>query len=182
MRIRWTCVAAAALLFALALFIGCSGGGGEAEDTPETTAEQTAPPATEEKATPPEGPEYIAELLDVDLNERVEGEKGLSWIVREEGTGDVPQKGQRIRAHYTGYLMNGNKFDSSVDAGRPFETEIGVGRVIPGWDMAFTDMKVGEKRVLFIPARLAYGPRGFPGAIPPNSDLVFDVELIDIVE
>ncbi|MBN1826676.1 MAG: FKBP-type peptidyl-prolyl cis-trans isomerase [Candidatus Eisenbacteria bacterium] len=180
-------VCAAFLVIALSFVAGC-GGGGEADKTSEAAAEKSeaaaekaAPPAGEKEALP-EGPEYIAELLDVDLSAKVEGEKGLSWIVREEGTGPVPQKGQRIRAHYTGYLMNGTKFDSSVDRGQPFETEIGIGRVIQGWDMAFTSMKVGEKRVLFIPAPLAYGPRGAGGVIPPNADLVFDVELIGIVQ
>ena len=167
-------IASAMLVIVLALFIGCSGGGEEAE--------KAAPPAAEEKAAPAEGPEHIASLLDVDLGEMVEGEKGLSWIVRQEGSGAVPAKGQRIRAHYTGYLMNGTKFDSSVDRGQPFETEIGVGRVIQGWDMAFTDMKVGEKRVLFIPPNLGYGDRGAGNVIPPNAELVFDVELLDIIE
>ncbi|MBZ0267564.1 peptidylprolyl isomerase [bacterium] len=120
--------------------------------------------------------------LGLDMSKIVEGEKGLKWIVREAGTGDSPSSGQRIKAHYTGYLTNGNKFDSSVDRGTPFETPIGVGRVISGWDMAFQQMKVGEKRLLIIPSDLAYGDRGHPPVIPGGATLLFDVELLEILK
>jgi FKBP-type peptidyl-prolyl cis-trans isomerase len=124
----------------------------------------------------------LGEKLGVDLDKAVAGEGGLKWVVREEGTGKSPTKGQLIRAHYTGYLTDGTKFDSSVDRGTPFETPIGVGRVIKGWDLAFADMKPGEKRVLIIPSELGYGARGAGGAIPPNATLIFDVELLEIVK
>jgi FKBP-type peptidyl-prolyl cis-trans isomerase len=124
----------------------------------------------------------LGETLGVDLSKAVEGEDGLKWVVREEGSGTAPNKGQVIRAHYTGYLTDGTKFDSSVDRGQPFETPIGVGRVIKGWDLAFADMKPGEKRVLIIPSDLGYGARGAGGAIPPNATLVFDVELLEVVK
>ncbi|GJM45376.1 MAG: peptidylprolyl isomerase [Gemmatimonadota bacterium] len=120
--------------------------------------------------------------LGLDIANAVEGDKGLKWIVREAGTGAQPTKGETITAHYTGYLSNGTKFDSSVDRGDPFETPIGVGRVIPGWDMAFQDMKVGEKRLLIIPSDLAYGDRGHPGVIPGGATLLFDVELLDVAK
>ncbi|MEZ5064604.1 MAG: peptidylprolyl isomerase [bacterium] len=122
----------------------------------------------------------LAKTLGIDLGKMVDGTEGLQWIVREAGDGEKPAKGQTITAHYTGYLMDGTKFDSSVDRGQPFTTPIGVGRVIKGWDMAFQDMKVGEKRVLFIPPDLGYGARGAGGVIPPNSTLVFDVELLGV--
>jgi peptidylprolyl isomerase len=122
----------------------------------------------------------IAEKLGIDLANLVTGQDGLAWVVREEGTGDKPKEGQLISAHYTGYLLDGTKFDSSVDRGTPFETPIGVGRVIKGWDLAFADMKVGEKRVLFIPSDLGYGARGAGNVIPPNATLVFDVELLEL--
>lgn len=117
--------------------------------------------------------------LGVDMSKVVEGEKGLKWVVRQPGTGATPTSGQTIVAHYTGYLANGQKFDSSVDRGKPFETPIGVGRVISGWDTAFQQMKVGEKRLLIIPSDLAYGDRG-QGPIPGGATLLFDVELLDI--
>ena len=122
----------------------------------------------------------LAKTLGIDLANRVEGESGLSWIVRKEGDGPKPTSGQTIEAHYTGYLLDGTKFDSSVDRGQPFSTPIGVGRVIKGWDLAFADMKVGEKRVLFIPSELGYGKRGSPPVIPGNATLVFDVELLGV--
>ena len=122
----------------------------------------------------------IAEMLSINLDDMQTGEEGLEYVVTQEGTGDTPTKGQTIEAHYTGYLLDGTKFDSSVDRGTPFSTPIGVSRVIKGWDIAFTDMKVGEKRVLFIPADIGYGARGAGNVIPPNATLVFDVELLGV--
>jgi len=123
----------------------------------------------------------MAVKLGVDLDNLVHHNNGMSWVVRQAGSGEVPKSGQRIKVHYTGYLLDGKKFDSSVDRGQPFETVIGRGNVIKGWDVAFTEMPVGEKRVLFIPPEMGYGARGFANKIPPNSILVFDVELLEIV-
>jgi FKBP-type peptidyl-prolyl cis-trans isomerase len=100
----------------------------------------------------------------------------------KEGTGEAVKAGDKITVHYTGYLTNGTKFDSSVNRGTPFQITIGVGQVIPGWDQGILGMLVGEQRRLLIPAELAYGEAGVPGAIPPNSPLIFDVELISIDE
>ncbi len=105
---------------------------------------------------------------------------GLRYFIRRNGKGNPPKQGDIIKAHYTGYLIDGTKFDSSYDRGQPFETQIGVGRVIQGWDIAFLNMKIGEKQVLIIPYMLAYGPQGRPPVIPPMSTLVFEVELLDI--
>ncbi len=104
---------------------------------------------------------------------------GLQYVVVEEGTGDAtPSKGAMVKAHYTGKLLDGTKFDSSYDRGQPIDFPVGEGRVIKGWDEAFLNMKKGEKRVLIIPAKLGYGPSG-RGPIPPNATMVFDVELVD---
>ncbi len=104
-------------------------------------------------------------------------ESGLQYVVEKEGTGKAPGKDDNVKVHYTGTLMNGEKFDSSVDRGQP--AEFPVGGVIPGWTEALLLMKEGAKYKLVIPSDLAYGPMGRPG-IPPNSVLLFDVELLEV--
>jgi peptidylprolyl isomerase len=105
---------------------------------------------------------------------------GLKYIVIEEGEGDKPAKGKKVKVHYTGKLEDGSVFDSSVERGVPIEFTLGVGQVIKGWDEGIADMKVGEKRQLIIPPDLGYGPNGHPPVIPANSTLIFDVELVEI--
>ena len=106
---------------------------------------------------------------------------GLHYVVTQKGTGTAkPARGVTVKAHYTGTLANGKKFDSSRDRGAPFQFPVGTGRVIKGWDEAFSDMVKGEKRILIIPPHLGYGPRAIGGGlIPANSVLIFDVEMID---
>jgi peptidylprolyl isomerase len=107
-------------------------------------------------------------------------ESGLKYVVTEAGTGtEKPTKGQTVTAHYSGYLLDGSKFDSSVDRNQPFVFPVGAGMVIKGWDEAFGDMTKGEKRTLIIPPELGYGANGYPPVIPPSATLIFDVELID---
>jgi peptidylprolyl isomerase len=101
----------------------------------------------------------------------------LKYLDAKVGTGALAQPGWKYTVHYTGWLHDGTKFDSSVDRGQPFDFQQGAHRVIPGWDQGFAGMKVGGKRRLFIPYQLAYGERG-SGPIPPKSDLIFDIELI----
>lgn len=119
----------------------------------------------------------------LEKNKTAEGVKvtasGLQYSVIKEGEGATPKKEDTVKCHYTGTLIDGTKFDSSVDRGQP--AEFPVGGVIPGWTEALQMMKVGSKYKLFIPPELAYGPAGRPG-IPPNSALVFEVELLEIVK
>ena len=104
---------------------------------------------------------------------------GLQYWDIKVGTGAEAQKGQKVTVHYTGWLTSGKKFDSSV-GGKPFPFKIGNGDVIKGWDEGVAGMKVGGKRQLRIPPDLAYGAKGYPGVIPPNATLVFDVQLVGI--
>ncbi|HAK45930.1 MAG TPA: peptidylprolyl isomerase [Spirochaeta sp.] len=107
-----------------------------------------------------------------------ETESGLRFIVEKEGDGgDSPKMGTSVTTHYTGTLLDGTKFDSSVDRGEPATFKIG--QVIPGWNEALMDMTRGEKRTLIIPPELGYGEKGYPGVIPPSAYLVFEVELLD---
>jgi FKBP-type peptidyl-prolyl cis-trans isomerase len=106
---------------------------------------------------------------------------GLKYRDLAAGKGAAAKPGNTLRVHYTGWLAKGKKkFDSSRDSGRPFNFKLGAGMVIKGWDEGLVGMKVGGKRRLLIPAKLGYGARGAGGLIPPNADLVFEVELLGI--
>ena len=105
---------------------------------------------------------------------------GLQYIDLTVGTGATAQAGQTVTVHYTGWLENGKKFDSSVDRGQPFSFPLGAGRVIKGWDEGVQGMMVGGKRKLTIPSSLGYGTRGAGSAIPPNATLIFEVELLGV--
>jgi FKBP-type peptidyl-prolyl cis-trans isomerase len=105
---------------------------------------------------------------------------GLEYWDIKVGTGAVAQSGQHVKVDYTGWLTNGKKFDSSVGTGRPFDFMLGANQVIKGWDEGVAGMKVGGKRQLRVPPDLAYGAAGYPGVIPANSTLIFDVQLLDV--
>jgi peptidylprolyl isomerase len=105
---------------------------------------------------------------------------GLQYRDEVVGEGASPVAGGLVQVHYSGFLENGKKFDSSRDRNEPFTFKIGVGQVIAGWDEGVMSMKVGGKRKLIIPAKLGYGAAGAGGIIPPNATLLFDVELLDV--
>ena len=109
---------------------------------------------------------------------------GLGYVDTAEGEGACPEQGQTCVMHYTGWLSEdgqpGKKFDRSVDRGRTFSFTIGVGQVIKGWDEGVLTMKKGGRRTLHIPAALGYGARGAGGVIPPDADLIFEVELLEV--
>ncbi|MBA3752810.1 MAG: FKBP-type peptidyl-prolyl cis-trans isomerase [Nitrospira sp.] len=113
-------------------------------------------------------------------NAEVTTESGLKYVDLTVGTGLEAAAGTQVTVHYTGWLTNGTKFDSSVDRHDPFSFPIGGGKVIRGWDEGVAGMKVGGKRKLTIPPQLGYGTRGAGGVIPPNATLVFDVELLEV--
>jgi FKBP-type peptidyl-prolyl cis-trans isomerase len=113
-------------------------------------------------------------------NQEITTPSGLKYVDQVVGTGEVAVAGKTVNVHYTGWLENGKKFDSSVDRGQAFSFPLGAGRVIKGWDEGVQGMKVGGKRKLTIPSNLGYGPQGAGGVIPPNATLIFDVELLGV--
>jgi peptidylprolyl isomerase len=151
----------------VATVAACGGNDAEASPTPSASLAQS-PSGTQAAGGPP----------------AVSGEptttaSGLQFIDVKVGDGASPQTGQTVVVHYTGWLANGTKFDSSVDRGQPFSFVIGTGQVIKGWDEGVATMKVGGKRRLIIPPELGYGANDY-GPIPGNAQLIFDVELIQI--
>lgn len=123
--------------------------------------------------------EAVAKQIKERWPDAITTPSGLKYVVTQKGTGaDTPTAGTMVKAHYTGKLLDGTKFDSSIDRGEPISFPVGSGRVIKGWDEAFLGMTKGEKRTLIIPSNLGYGPSG-RGPIPPNATMIFDVELVD---
>jgi FKBP-type peptidyl-prolyl cis-trans isomerase len=110
----------------------------------------------------------------------VKTDSGLQYWDIKVGTGDEAKSGDHVKVHYTGWFTSGKKFDSSVDAHQPYSFTLGKSEVIKGWDEGVTGMKVGGKRQLHIPPELAYGEAGYKDIIPPNSPLIFDVQLLAV--
>ncbi len=133
----------------------------------------------EPQAEGEEGGGIASDMPDLSKLEWMAGPEGLSYSVLQEGEGRAIEQGETAVVHYTGWLENGKKFDSSRDRGQTFEFPLGGGRVIKGWDLGVGMMKLGDRYLLKLPHELAYGERGYPGAIPPRATLIFDVELID---
>ena len=121
-------------------------------------------------------------FIDTDFSipaEEVVLDSGLRYLEHIQGEGETTKSGNTVIVHYSGFLSDGRKFDSSHDRGRPFNFTLGENRVIKGWEEGLLNMKKGAKRTLIIPPELAYGSRGAGGVIPPDATLVFEVELVD---
>jgi FKBP-type peptidyl-prolyl cis-trans isomerase len=188
----------ATLVVAAAVVAGCS----KTDETPT----DWAPPAPKSETLPPEQPESAPAESETESaaaesaaeegaesttevsegDEAAEGEtittdSGLQYIIQKKGDGAEAVPGKKVLVHYTGTLKDtGEKFDSSLDRGTPIDFVLGAGMVIPGWDEGIAGMKVGERRKLIIPSKLGYGASGSPPVIPPNADLVFETELVDV--
>ena len=164
----------ALLLLAAALAAGCAGSyGSKSGSTGEAPAAAAAPAATTEAAAPAGSTTTGGKV-----------HKLASGLVYEDlvvGNGKMADPGLRVNVHYTGWLADGTKFDSSLDRGQPFSFTLGGGEVIRGWDEGVKGMRVGGKRKLTIPPDLGYGAQGAGGVIPPNATLLFDVELLKIL-
>ncbi len=131
-----------------------------------------SPPTLSLAQTKPTGPTKVT-------GKPITTPDGLQYWDIKAGTGATAKSGQKVTVHYTGWLTSGKQFDSSVGKA-PFSFKLGASQVIQGWDEGVAGMKVGGKRQLRIPPDLAYGSRGFPGAIPPNATLIFDIELLSV--
>ncbi len=167
-------VVATPIVFALALIVFVIDGDDDGVAPPIVSASPTAQIGAT-VTLPDEGPPPVA-------GEPTFSETGLGIIDIETGTGETPETGKLMVVHYTGWLSeDGTKFDSSLDRGTPFEFVLGLGQVIAGWDEGLATMNVGDKRRLIIPPELAYGEEGRP-SIPPDSELTFDIELLEIKE
>ena len=127
------------------------------------------------------GDDSFAPELGVNLDTMTETASGLKYQDLVVGNGDEAQAGDSVSVHYTGWLKDGTKFDSSLDRNEPFVFHLGQGQVIPGWDEGVAGMRVGGQRKLVIPPELGYGDRGAGGVIPGGATLVFDVELLEII-
>jgi peptidylprolyl isomerase len=174
-RTTWTL----ALVAVVALAVGAC-----AKKAPEAPAPQAEPAKAEAPApapTPAAAVEAPApEAAPASVGDKVKAPSGLEYEILTVGNGVIPQPGQTVRVHYTGWLTDGTKFDSSVDRGQPFQFVLGRGQVIKGWDEGLSTMRIGDKRKLTIPPELGYGPRGAGAVIPPDATLVFEVELLGI--
>jgi FKBP-type peptidyl-prolyl cis-trans isomerase len=169
---------AKSLLLLLPLAVGFAG----CKSQPTSPGEVTPPPQQPtSNITKEMNPVEAARTLGTKTDKPVvKTNSGLEYIEVKEGTGDAAKAGDSVTVHYTGWLVNGKKFDSSVDRGTPFSFPLGAGQVIRGWDEGVAGMKVTGIRKLIIPSGLGYGSRGAGRDIPPDSILIFEVQLLEI--
>ena len=182
---RWLLISALPLAL---IAVGCEKQKEPAtEATPAATEVEPVVPSPGE--TTPAAQEPVKEDQAVDAarklgtptdNPVVDGESGLRYIEVKVGEGDAAKAGDVAVVHYTGWLVDGKKFDSSVDRGQPFKFPLGGGRVIRGWDLGVDGMAPGGVRKLIIPSELGYGSRGAGGVIPPDATLIFEVQLLGV--
>ena len=172
---RWLLV----LVFLATLGVAC---GSSSDPESETVAKFAPAPTATAQPTAAVQPAESEPKSEVTMAESgtITTASGLQITVIEVGTGDKAEAGKTAVVHYTGWLLDGTKFDSSVDRGTPFEFQLGAGRVIKGWDEGVATMNIGGKVELIIPPDLAYGASGAGGVIPPNATLKFEVELLDM--
>jgi FKBP-type peptidyl-prolyl cis-trans isomerase FkpA len=152
----------AVAVFALA---ACGGGGSSNDATPDWSNPQTI---------------HFADSLHIDLSAMTKTPDGLYYKDIKEGSGEEAEAGDVAVVHYTGYLPNGKVFDENGASDEPYSFEMGIGRVIRGWDLGVQGMKIGGERLLVIPPDLAYGSKGADNTIPPNTTLVFDIKLVNL--
>lgn len=157
------------LVFALIAVAGCQ----ESKTSSGTTSSSATTTASGAVTPEPSG-------TDANAAKETTMANGLKYQDLTVGNGALAETGSSVSVHYTGWLTDGTKFDSSVDRGTPFSFRLGAGQVIRGWDEGVKGMRVGGKRKLTIPPDLGYGAQGASGVIPPNATLVFDVELLDV--
>ncbi len=169
------------LLYAALFTTACQSEHGNASaQAGKTSPDSVAAPAAAPAPAPASGgPITFAPSLGVDMAKMTKTPSGLAYRDVKVGTGATAAAGNTVSVHYTGWLPDGTKFDSSRDRNQPFEFKLGAGQVIKGWDEGVAGMKIGGRRTLVIPPDLAYGPSG-SDPIPPNATLVFDVELLGI--
>ena len=159
-------------LAALIAVTGCQQQSGSSATSSSSTSSSTEAAPAPAPATQPTAAASGAKEVSMP--------SGLKFVDLTVGDGAIAESGKSVSVHYTGWLTDGTKFDSSVDRGQPFSFTLGAGQVIRGWDEGVAGMRIGGKRKLTIPSELGYGARGAGGVIPPNATLVFDVELLGV--
>ncbi|HUI93613.1 MAG TPA: FKBP-type peptidyl-prolyl cis-trans isomerase [Chitinivibrionales bacterium] len=160
------------LAFAIAAALAAGCGTAKKQEAKPVSQPEAAPAAQAQPAAQP------AREASAKASDTATTASGLKYVVLKKGAGSTPKVGQTVMAYYTGKFLDGKVFDRTVAPSEPFKFTVGTNSVIKGWDEAFLGMSKGEKRVLIVPPQLAYGQAGV-GPIPPNTTLVFEVELVD---